>query len=754
ALQSGGKIDLNVKTKHINCGGNANLQLLSTYTCNEYPLEFDEVICPTNDRIVSIETPPAEVQMQVNGPSELLPLCESFDYEFIINSAQLANIYEPILNIEFPPLDGLSLAGSPTIEYPIGTGERPFTFTTTPTGLQVDLAVADLETAPSANILENGIAGLGIGNSDTRKAIIRVPLITDCNFISGSSIRATITANRPCGNPAVGSGISQLLEPILIEGAIPSYITLTTIDSDAVSYCDANSTVRVQIINEGPAATSADEHCYIFMPEGVNYLVGSTQSLNENTVAEPLQIDQFPFIQLDFTMPKGVADKDTIVFTFDVNSSELAACQDAFVEFIAQTIEFVPLFCASEGAECNLPVKTSEGTGYFDITIGGPEMNLSAIAQTGCAPAENGELTVNVTLFNSGNKAVTTNNTSVDVYLDLNGNGVVDATDMFLESLVYDSPIEVDEGVSLEGTWTIDPNLLSPLIFVLEAETYCNGCEDVIFYIPEVNAISALSLDYDVDCDDETELYTAFVYILNGVSPYSITGSTSANLNIDNFLIPNIPYGVPLEFFIEDGVGCKDTIIISDVCGVTLPVELLYFEGKTIQEGNLLQWQTASELNNDYFTLKRSIDGEIFETIATVKGQGTTSILQNYDFLDTSFPNGIVYYQLSQIDLNNKTRKLKTISLERKNTSTRLMIESIQPIPAKDFFNLQCFSPVSQSLELQVFDIYSKPIHRQSLTANIGRNHWRMDCSDWGKGVYILQLKGGEETVLKKIVLQ
>ena len=213
-------------------------------------------------------------------------------------------------------------------------------------------------------------------------------------------------------------------------------------------------------------------------------------------------------------------------------------------------------------------------------------------------------------------------------------------------STTFVQKVEVDEGISLEGTWTIDPNLLSPLIFVLEAETYCNGCEDVTFYIPEVNAISALSLDYDVDCDDETELYTAFVYILNGVSPYSITGSTSANLNIDNFLIPNIPYGVPLEFFIEDGVGCKDTIVISDVCGVTLPVELLFFEGKTTQEGNLLQWQTASELNNDYFTLKRSVDGENFETIATVKGQGTTSMLQNYAFLDTDVSDGIIYYQL------------------------------------------------------------------------------------------------------------
>ncbi|MFK7904321.1 MAG: T9SS type A sorting domain-containing protein, partial [Chitinophagales bacterium] len=747
-------ITLVVTTAYSDCFNNNDLRFHAAYTCDEYPEEYSEVACLGTSETMRINPKPAEVQLQVSSPTEAVPLCEPFVYEFTINSAQLANIYEPILEVEFPPLGGLSLGGVPTIEYPLGTTPRNFAPQFTPTGLRIDLAAADWGNEPSANIFENGIEGLGVGTADTRKAIVRMPLITDCNFISGSSIRASITANRPCGSPAVGSGITQLLEPILIEGAIPSYITLTTIDSEAVSYCEANSIVKVQIINEGPATTSADEHCYIFIPQNVQYLEGSTESLTENTVGEPLQNIQNTLTQLDFTMPEGVAANDTIVFTFDVDASELAECQDAFVEFIAQTIEFVPLFCVIENAECNLPVKTSEGTGYFDITVGGPEMNLSATAQTGCSPEASGELMIDVTLLNSGNKAVLTENVVVDIYLDLNGNGTADAPDILLDSLIYTDLINVGEVVTLTGEWAIDPALLSPLIFVLSADNYCNGCEDVTFYIPQVNPISALTLEYEIECNEEAEIYTTFVDLIGGVPPYSISGSALAVTNNNNFNIPDIPYGFPLQFFVEDGAGCKDTVTINDLCGVTLPIKLLFFEGKTLEGKNLLQWQTASELNNDYFTLKRSANGQKYDLVTVIAGKGTTSILQNYSYVDSNPFIGTTYYQLSQTDFDGKIRKLKTISLHQNNSYSRLQITSVQPIPAKDFFNLECFSPISQSLELQVFDIYSKPIYHQQLTAAVGNNDWRLNCSSWSKGVYFLQLKGIRETVFVKILVQ
>ncbi len=291
------------------------------------------------------------------------------------------------------------------------------------------------------------------------------------------------------------------------------------------------------------------------------------------------------------------------------------------------------------------------------------------------------------------------------------------------------------------------------MILVLEDEGYCSGCENISFWIPEIDPISALYLDSELECDDDTETYSVFVYMLDGVPPYSISGGASANINIDNFWIPNIPYGSPVEFFIEDGVGCRDTLYIEDLCSVTLPVELLYFEGETLEEGNLLQWATASEQNNDYFRLERSEDGQTFEKWARVEGNGATSTTQNYTYLDENPSNGTTYYNLSQIDLDYKVKKLKTIALERKNDALRLLIKSVSPIPVTDFFHLQYQSPKAQNLTLEVFNINHQPVYQQGLEANTGRNDWRVNCGNWRSGVYILRLSSEKETVFEKVVL-
>ncbi len=91
--------------------------------------------------------------------------------------------------------------------------------------------------------------------------------------------------------------------------------------------------------------------------------------------------------------------------------------------------------------------------------------------------------------------------------------------------------------------------------------------------------------------------------------------------------------------------------------GGTLPVELTFFKAEKISEtGVLLRWQTASELNNDYFEVQVAKDietlrSERFETIEKVEGHGTTAATQNYSFthyMDARF--GEYYYRLKQVD--------------------------------------------------------------------------------------------------------
>ncbi|HCZ35062.1 MAG TPA: hypothetical protein DHV26_03965 [Cytophagales bacterium] len=81
-----------------------------------------------------------------------------------------------------------------------------------------------------------------------------------------------------------------------------------------------------------------------------------------------------------------------------------------------------------------------------------------------------------------------------------------------------------------------------------------------------------------------------------------------------------------------------------------LPIELLSFDASVIQNEVLLQWATASELNNDYFTVQRSQSGESWEAIEEIKGSPESQVRIDYQATDTKPHIGVSYYRLKQTD--------------------------------------------------------------------------------------------------------
>ena len=99
-------------------------------------------------------------------------------------------------------------------------------------------------------------------------------------------------------------------------------------------------------------------------------------------------------------------------------------------------------------------------------------------------------------------------------------------------------------------------------------------------------------------------------------------------------------------------------VTIGNMCSVALPVELLSFEGKNTEGGNLLTWATANEVNNKGFDVERSTGNGDWETLGFVKGNNKGS---TYLFLDDkptarfqTSPSvrlpSVSYYRLRQID--------------------------------------------------------------------------------------------------------
>jgi hypothetical protein len=95
-----------------------------------------------------------------------------------------------------------------------------------------------------------------------------------------------------------------------------------------------------------------------------------------------------------------------------------------------------------------------------------------------------------------------------------------------------------------------------------------------------------------------------------------------------------------------------------------MPVSLVHFSGVEKAKKVQLKWVTASELNNDYFSIERSSDGRSFETIGKVAGAGTSLTNLSYTFTDENPTSGTNYYRLTQFDYDGTSESSQTIAVK------------------------------------------------------------------------------------------
>lgn len=120
-----------------------------------------------------------------------------------------------------------------------------------------------------------------------------------------------------------------------------------------------------------------------------------------------------------------------------------------------------------------------------------------------------------------------------------------------------------------------------------------------------------------------------------------------------------------------------------------LPVELLTFTAKPEENKRVrCDWVTASEINNDFFTVERSKDGVSFEPIGMVDGSGTTSAISAYYFYDHSPYSGLSYYRLMQTDFDG-TQSWSHIIAVRLDSDNNIVI---YPTIVNDQINIESTS--------------------------------------------------------------
>jgi hypothetical protein len=177
--------------------------------------------------------------------------------------------------------------------------------------------------------------------------------------------------------------------------------------------------------------------------------------------------------------------------------------------------------------------------------------------------------------------------------------------------------------------------------------------------------------------------------------------------------------------------------------GAVLPVELLYFYGKKAENGVLLSWETATEINNDYFDVEWSTDGISFEKIGQVKGAGTTMENQSYEFLHQNPVTGNNYYRLKQVDFDGKF-EYSNIVMVNYQLSTVDYPLNIYPNPVR--YSLTIENGQGTAI---IYNALGQLIQQ----VNIDASKLQLDVSELPQGIYTIHIrKTNGENVTKQFV--
>ncbi len=179
-----------------------------------------------------------------------------------------------------------------------------------------------------------------------------------------------------------------------------------------------------------------------------------------------------------------------------------------------------------------------------------------------------------------------------------------------------------------------------------------------------------------------------------------------------------------------------------------LPVELLSFRAKGHKDKVVVcDWSTASEKNNDYFTVERSLDGKTFEYVGKVKGSGTTNETRNYTFTDGNPYRGVSYYRLRQTDFDNRTEVFNVVAVDLSLPSTPV---DVYPVPASNEVVFKVDGAVSlENATLYVFDMTGRKILTQKVKDLKGTetNLFVLPLTGFQNGIYHFELRTEQQSL-------
>lgn len=236
-------------------------------------------------------------------------------------------------------------------------------------------------------------------------------------------------------------------------------------------------------------------------------------------------------------------------------------------------------------------------------------------------------------------------------------------------------------------------------------------------------------------------------------------------------IVVTIPLGATPDYTIR-AMAAVEPITASNVCGrmgvpgevedysrinrnTVLPVEFLQFDATALENNTVLvEWATATEINNDYYVVEVSTDALNWDSLGYVDGAGNSNVELAYSFIHNQPANGISYYRVKQVDYDGSTDYTEVKSVQF--TVSREM--SVYPNPSNGVFNIQLKSDkatITRNIQIYIYNAIGNLVHTEEMAGELGSLMKLIDLSHFNIGFYTLQIVEGNKKVgEQKLIIQ
>ncbi|MEQ8904128.1 T9SS type A sorting domain-containing protein [Ekhidna sp.] len=539
-------------------------------------------------------------------------------------------------------------------------------------------------------------------------------------------------------NGVLNDGISDALESILVTNGATAPVTIFT-DTDGDGIPD-----HIEVDNGtnpfaagSPTTNGSNDTDSDGIPDGLEALIASEGGAADPALDTDTDADGIP----DYYEVINGSDPN------DVNSPTASGGTDSDADGISDALED-QLVAGSATAPIGITTDT-DGDGIPDYI----EAQTFSDPFNAASPAASGTPGIRSLLADyvvSGGSCI-----------NVSGYQWIDVTDNLGNIVFSINPAGNDLGSTCWGVRIVNPNdddvRDNSVDYVLDRNWYitpttqpANGNNVYIRFYALAEEHTDLSDELlsaeSFVFDEEAHLrVTKITGIANSLDPF-ITGGT--RINIDPEVQDYSTNGKSLTMGISSFSSFAPHTTPSGL-NDPLPIELIEFKASIKNEKVVLDWATATETNNDYFTIERSKDGENFEALDNLNGAGDSNERLDYRYIDQQPLLGVNYYRLKQTDFDG-TQSHSNVVMVVYEGQSKLVI-NVYPNPTQDklFISFSSEFNVGSPI-IRLIDLNGQEV--ASWSTEVNNDLLELELNEHPVGIYLLQMEIGNRTYSHKVI--